>query len=73
VVLTGREREIVAAIAAGQSTKQTARLLGISVRTVENLQGNLFRKLGVHAGRRCSARSGFGGQIECGLAPQPRR
>ena len=49
VVLTGREREIVAAIAAGQSTKQTARLLGISVRTVENLQGNLFRKLGVHS------------------------
>ena len=49
VALTRREREIVTAIAAGHSTKQTARLLGISTRTVENLQGNLFRKLGVHS------------------------
>jgi len=48
LALTPRERQILAAIAQGHTTKQTARLLGISVRTVENLQGNLFRKLRVH-------------------------
>jgi DNA-binding NarL/FixJ family response regulator len=48
LALTPREQEILAAIAQGHTTKQTARLLGISVRTVENLQGNLFRKLRVH-------------------------
>jgi DNA-binding NarL/FixJ family response regulator len=48
LVLTPREQEILSAIAQGHTTKQTARLLGISVRTVENLQGNLFRKLRVH-------------------------
>jgi DNA-binding NarL/FixJ family response regulator len=46
--LTPREREILTAISHGNSTKQIARLLGISVRTVENLQSNLFRKLRVH-------------------------
>jgi DNA-binding NarL/FixJ family response regulator len=48
LALTPREQEILAAISQGHTTKQTARLLGISVRTVENLQGNLFRKLRVH-------------------------
>ncbi|MBP2324301.1 DNA-binding NarL/FixJ family response regulator [Kibdelosporangium banguiense] len=48
LALTPREQEILSAIAQGHTTKQTARLLGISVRTVENLQGNLFRKLRVH-------------------------
>ena len=48
LALTPREREIVVSIGRGHSSKQTARLLGISVRTVENLQSNLFRKLGVH-------------------------
>jgi len=49
LALTPREREILMAICRGQATKQTARQLGISVRTVENLQGNLFRKLRVHS------------------------
>jgi DNA-binding NarL/FixJ family response regulator len=48
LALTPREQEIVVSIGRGHSSKQTARLLGISVRTVENLQSNLFRKLGVH-------------------------
>lgn len=47
VVLTPRESEIVASIAQGKAVKQTARDLGISAKTVENLQGRLFRKLGV--------------------------
>lgn len=48
LTLTPREHEILDAIAQGDSAKQIARQLGISVRTVENLQGNLFRKLRVH-------------------------
>jgi DNA-binding NarL/FixJ family response regulator len=47
--LTPREKEILTSINRGHATKQTARMLGISVRTVENLQGNLFRKLRVHS------------------------
>ncbi|WP_325162371.1 LuxR C-terminal-related transcriptional regulator [Actinophytocola sp.] len=49
LALTQREREILESIGRGQATKQTARLLGISTRTVENLQSNLFRKLRVHS------------------------
>ena len=45
--LTPREREILASIDRGDSVRQTARSLGIAVKTVENLQGRLFRKLGV--------------------------
>lgn len=47
VVLTARERQIVDSIAGGHSVKQTALALGISAKTVENLQSRLFRKLGV--------------------------
>ncbi|MGH3344433.1 MAG: LuxR C-terminal-related transcriptional regulator [Carbonactinosporaceae bacterium] len=46
--LTGREQDIIASIERGHSVRQTARWLGISARTVENLQAHLFRKLGVH-------------------------
>jgi len=47
VVLTMRERQIIDSIAGGASVKQTALALGISAKTVENLQSRLFRKLGV--------------------------
>jgi DNA-binding NarL/FixJ family response regulator len=49
LTLTPREQEILLLMARGHSMKQTARTLGISVRTVENLQSNLFRKLRVHS------------------------
>jgi DNA-binding CsgD family transcriptional regulator len=49
VELTPREREILASIGSGRTTRQTATELGISARTVENLQGTLFRKLRVHS------------------------
>lgn len=45
--LTRRERDILASIDRGDSVKQTARALGISTKTVENMQTRLFRKLGV--------------------------
>lgn len=44
--LTGRERDILECIESGLSVKQTARHLGIALKTVENLQSKLFRKLG---------------------------
>jgi DNA-binding NarL/FixJ family response regulator len=47
-VLTGRERDILASIARGHTVRQSARALGIAVKTVENTQARLFQKLGVH-------------------------
>lgn len=45
--LTGREYDILGSIARGHTIRQTARTLGIAVKTVENTQARLFRKLGV--------------------------
>jgi DNA-binding NarL/FixJ family response regulator len=45
--LTRRERQILRSIDRGHSVKQTARVLGISVKTVESLQSRLYRKLGI--------------------------
>ena len=46
-VLTDREREVLAKIAAGQSNKVIAGELTISVKTVEKHRANLMRKLGL--------------------------
>jgi DNA-binding NarL/FixJ family response regulator len=45
--LTAREYDILSSIARGHTIRQTARSLGIAVKTVENTQARLFRKLGV--------------------------
>jgi DNA-binding CsgD family transcriptional regulator len=45
--LTARESDILRFGARGYSIRQTARLLGIAPKTVENIQTRLFRKLGV--------------------------
>lgn len=45
--LTIREREIVRLLAEGRSNKDTAGLLGISVRTSETHRASLMRKLGL--------------------------
>jgi two-component system, NarL family, nitrate/nitrite response regulator NarL len=45
--LTARESDILQSVARGDSIRQTARTLGISPKTVENIQTRLFRKLGV--------------------------
>ena len=47
--LTPREREIVQLIAEGHSTKEIARKLAISVKTVESHRTNVFRALGLHS------------------------
>jgi DNA-binding NarL/FixJ family response regulator len=58
--LTPREREILAGIARGLNNRAVATELGIRVRTVENMIGNILQKLGErghpdHNGRVCAA------------------
>lgn len=45
--LTARQREILQLIAEGQSTKQIAALLGVSVKTVESHRADLMTRLGI--------------------------
>ena len=47
--LTGREREIVQLLAEGQSSKDIAASLGITVKTAETHRANVMRKLRVHS------------------------
>jgi two-component system, NarL family, response regulator NreC len=47
--LTLREMEVLNAMADGLSTKATARLLGVALKTVENHKTRVFAKLGVHS------------------------
>lgn len=46
--LTDREREILQLVAESNSTKEIARKLAISVKTVDNHRTNLMRKLNLH-------------------------
>ena len=45
VTLTAREREIIQLVAEGQSNKEAASTLGISVKTIESHRANIMRKL----------------------------
>jgi len=53
--LTPREREVVVLIARGYTYRETAKDLGISVKTLENHMANIFRKLGVASRHELSA------------------
>ncbi|MEN3316345.1 MAG: hypothetical protein V7605_2579 [Acidimicrobiaceae bacterium] len=57
VSLTPREMDIIQSITRGEVIKQTAIALGISAKTVENLQSRLFRKLGVRNRAQAVARA----------------
>jgi two-component system response regulator NreC len=46
--LTPREREVIKMIAEGNSVKEIAAMLGLSVKTVEAHKFNLMRKLNIH-------------------------
>src|SRR5690606_29439677 len=46
--LSAREREVLDRVVAGQSTKQIAEELGISVKTVDHYRVNVMRKLDAH-------------------------
>ncbi len=45
VAVTAREREIIQLVAEGQSNKEAASTLGISVKTIEAHRANIMRKL----------------------------
>lgn len=47
--LTPREREIVQLLAEGNSNKEVAATLGISVKTAETHRSNIMRKLNIHS------------------------
>jgi DNA-binding NarL/FixJ family response regulator len=47
--LTAREREIIRLISEGQSSREVASTLGISVKTADTHRANIMRKLQVHA------------------------
>jgi DNA-binding NarL/FixJ family response regulator len=55
--LTRREIDILQCIGRGESVKETAATLGISAKTVENLQSRLFRKLDVRNRAQAFARA----------------
>jgi DNA-binding NarL/FixJ family response regulator len=67
--LTARERDILCSIAHGDSIRQTARGLGIAVKTVENTQARLFRKLGVRNRMEALTTADALGLIDRSIAP----
>jgi DNA-binding CsgD family transcriptional regulator len=62
--ITGQEMRVLERVAAGQSTKEIARMLGLSPNTVKTHTTNLYAKLDV--GRRTQA---VGKARELGLIP----
>ena len=48
-LLSAREREVLQLVAEGQSNKDIANLLGLSVYTVETHRGNVLQKLNLHS------------------------
>ena len=57
LTLSRREGEILQCIVRGRSVKQTANELGVTPKTVENLQSRLFRKLEVRNRAQAVARA----------------
>ena len=55
MVLSNRDRDMLDAISAGESMKQTARRLGVSQKTVENLRRQLYQKLGARSAAEAAA------------------
>ena len=48
-LLTPRQREVLQLVAEGRTSKQIARLLGISVKTVEFHKSRIMKELGMHS------------------------
>jgi DNA-binding NarL/FixJ family response regulator len=70
LVLTGREVDILRSVERGESVKQTARSLGIAIKTVENLQSRLYRKLGAHNRAHAMTLAHHLGLLEPPTAPE---
>ncbi len=49
IALSSREREVIRLVALGHSSKEIARLLAISPRTVDTYRSRLMHKLGLHS------------------------
>ncbi len=66
ISISGRELDLLRSIERGESVKQTARTLGIAIKTVENTQRLLFRKIDVRNRAQAMARA-----HELGLLAEP--
>ncbi|MBS0579523.1 MAG: response regulator transcription factor [Proteobacteria bacterium] len=53
--LTSREQEVIALIARGFRTREMAKLLSLSAKTIEKHRTNLMRKLGLHSAAAVAA------------------
>lgn len=75
--LTIREREVVQLLAEGSSTKEVAKVLGLSVKTAETHRSNVMRKLRLHSLSELvlyAVRNGIvsvPNSLGCGLTPAP--
>lgn len=69
--LTRREREILDSIARGDSVRQTARSLGIAVKTVQCEQRQLFTKLRARNRPDALTRARRFGLVDLGVSRQP--
>lgn len=75
--LTIREREVVQLLAEGSSTKEVAKVLGLSVKTAETHRSNVMRKLRLHSLSELVLYAVRNGIVSvpnsqgCGLTPAP--
>lgn len=67
--LTPREREVLQLIAEGKANKETAAVLGISIKTVEKHRQSLMEKLDIHDTASLTRYAMAEGIIEGGLPP----
>ncbi|MEJ3745741.1 LuxR C-terminal-related transcriptional regulator [Actinomycetes bacterium KLBMP 9797] len=67
--LTAREHDILRSIGRNHTVRQTARSLGIAIKTVENAQVHLFSKLGVHNRAAALAKAYSLGLLQPGAEP----
>jgi two-component system, NarL family, response regulator NreC len=71
--LSTREREIFELIIWGQTNKQVALRLGISVKTVETHRSHINGKLQVHSAAELVRLASLCGALAAGGAPEPRQ
>jgi two-component system, NarL family, response regulator DegU len=69
IVLTPRELEVLAAVAAGSRNREIADTLGLSEQTVKNHLSAVFHKLGVPNRTRAVMYAGRQGWLDLGVVP----
>ncbi|MFB0999347.1 MAG: response regulator transcription factor, partial [Colwellia sp.] len=63
-VLTRREREVFFLVTAGNTSKNTAKLLDMSLKTAENHRSNIYKKLRVNSSAELVRLAGKAGLLE---------